>query len=1134
VIYLHRIASRLLAGAGLLLAIGITLSLAVASPAMAAETAYWQLYATQRPTVLAPSTEATVILHATNLGSAAVSATSIPVTLTDKLPADVTAISAVGGAGFNRLEEGGGARGPVSCTLASTVVCHWEGTELLQPYEPIEVLIKVQVGSGFVGGENNATVEGGGTERCHPMNRGNFSGPFCREEEAVEVETGHYEAEAVGIGLAQAQSNETVAAGAATPFGLHNFAVVSESESGGPDTQAGSHPFQLSTILGFNESNNTSRPPAFLKDQTIELPPGLIGNAQAVKRCTEAQFAETFEEGGNSNLCPNESAVGVASVSVLVNLAGFGLVPTTLAVPVFNLTPGPGEPARFGFEIEKAPVVIDTSVRTGTDYGVVAKVSNASEFAVFLAADISLWGVPGASAHRLARGWSCVDGGRFFNRDELLAPCSGTGEVDPQPFLRLPTSCTGPLTAATEVDSWQAPAVILRSTPQDFGNSMQSLDGCARVPFNASAAVSATEPSSGAETGLSVGIKLPQVVSEAPEGVAESDVKDVTLTLPVGFALNAASANGLEACSESTVGFLPGQSTPEGKVFTPQLSEPPCPNASKIGTVLIKTPILEKPLQGSMYLAAQTENPFGSLVAIYILASDPTSGVVVKLPGEVSLDPVTGQVTTRFSNNPQAPISSLQANLFGGPTAALATPNHCGSYSATVSITPWSGNATVTSPSSIQITPGSNGCPAQTPFSPSVTAGTTNPRGGAFTSLLTTIERGDGTQNLSAVKLQLPPGLIGSITGVPECTDAQASAGACPASSLIGHVEANVGVGSDPVRVTGGAIYLTGPYEGEPFGLLISVPAKAGPFDLGFVNVRSSLAIDQHTAAVTVSSDPIPQILKGVPLKVKRIAITVDRSHFILNPTNCSALSISSRLTGDEGQSVVVATPFEATNCSTLAFAPKLAAHVAARFTRPNGATFGTKLTFPGAGSGPQSNIAKVKVVLPVQLPSRQSTLKLACLAATFEHNPAECGSGSRVGSAKAVTPLLPVPLTGPVYLVSHGGEAFPALTIVLQGDGVTYDLVGNTQIKKGITSTSFKQVADVPVSLFELTLPAGPHSALGAFVKSRTSGSLCGTKLKMPTSFVAQNGRELHQSIPIAVSGCKSAKPRKAKKTAR
>jgi hypothetical protein len=260
---------------------------------------------------------------------------------------------------------------------------------------------------------------------------------------------------------------------------------------------------------------------------------------------------------------------------------------------------------------------------------------------------------------------------------------------------------------------------------------------------------------------------------------------------------------------------------------------------------------------------------------------------------------------------------------------------------------------------------------------------------------------------------------------------------------------------------------------------------------------------------------------------VREIRVYMDREKFILNPTNCSPLSISDTIVGaganftDPADQVPVnvSTPFEAADCSSLQFKPSFSVSTSGKTSKADGASLTAKLAVPGA-LGTQANIHLVKVELPKQLPSRLPTLQKACLAKVFEANPASCPAGSIIGHAKAITPILPVPLEGPAYFVSHGGEAFPSLVVVLQGYGFTIDLVGTTYIsKQGITSSTFKTVPDEPVTSFELTLPQGPFSALAAV------GNLCKSKLTMPTEFVAQNGAVLDQSTKITATGCPKVK---------
>jgi DNA-binding beta-propeller fold protein YncE/ribosomal protein L11 len=655
--------------------------------------------------------------------------------------------------------------------------------------------------------------------------------------------------------------------------------------------------------------------------------------------------------------------------------------------------------------------------------------------------------------------------------------------------------------------------------------------------------------------------------------------------------------------------FEPGVLTP---TFTPTAIESLqpglsfCPNGSKIGEVTIHTPLLPNPLKGFVYLASQGANPFGSLLSMYLMVEDPISGSTVKLTGEVQLCKAAGevidgmscqglgQIVTTFKNTPDVPFENLELHFFGGERAPLATPTRCGTYTTIAVFTPWDGNGPVNAESSFKIDhgPGGGPCPgASLPFSPTVTGGATNIQAGAFSPLTVTMNRKDGEQNLKSIVAKLPPGLSGVLTGVELCPEPQANLGECPPNSLIGEATIAVGVGNQPFTVTGGKFYLTGPYNGSgactvgtlpggihppggtpsssgcaPFGLTFEVPAKAGPFDLAntknnhpacdCVVVRGKIELNPLTAAITITSDPpgspysIPTSIEGIPLEIQHVNATTTRGDFQFNPTNCAKMALEGTVQLSEGGTSTVSTPFQVTNCEHLKFEPKFSVSTSGKTSRSKGASLTAKLTYPKAPFGSQANIARVKVDLPKQLPSRLTTLQKACTAAQFNANPAGCPAASFIGHAKAITPILPVPLEGPAIFVSHGGEAFPSLIVVLQGYGVTIDLVGSTFISKaGITSSTFKTVPDQPVTSFELTLPEGKYSALAAngnlcavtktvTVKKKVTVRVRGRKktvtrkvketqpatLSMPTEFVAQNGAEIHQTTPISVTGCTPA----------
>ncbi|MGC1784855.1 MAG: hypothetical protein WA708_20235, partial [Acidobacteriaceae bacterium] len=727
---------------GVLAAVLLTALVGV-SPAFAAEQAWWQLSSSTGPTYLQPGQEATIVVQATNLGDAAVNGSEAPVTITDKLPSNLKATAVFGRAASNYDYS---VRGEVACSSresGSEVSCKWAGPEPLQPYEQIEVSITVKVEAGAQSGsENEVSIAGGQTYRCNQVeDTGRFTSSFCKvggelasNEEASPPDTGSFEGEFGSVVSGLSLKRPVIVGGGSTPFGVEDYGLALENEGGSPDTQAGSHPFQFTTTLGLNQATLSSKPPALAKDLRFNLPPGLIGNPTVLPQCTETEFSSLV--GRNADMCPADTAVGVASVTIEVNGSGeFSNKPTTYTVPLFNMVPTPGEPARFGFEVERTPVLIDTSVRTGSDYGIVASVHNITEAANFISEHVTFWGVPGDSRHDRSRGWACVAGGAW-----QVPPCVLAGESEPPPFLTLPTSCTGPLQTSVEADSWKEPDKL--ALPPLYQEPMEGLDGCNRLPFGAEISVAPDVQSASTPTGLAVTVHVPQEASLSGTGLADADVRDTTVALPEGVTINPAGADGLEACSESQIGYLPTESEPPGHlIFTSGLPaakeaapEPFCPDASKIGTVRIKLPILRNPLVGSVYLAAQDANPFGSLVALYIVAEEPESGVLVKLPGEVSLDQQTGQIITTLLNTPQAPFEEAEFHFFGGERAPMATPAHCGTYTTNASITPWSGNAPVNASSSFEITSGPNGgsCPSSLPFAPSLTAGTMSNQAGGF------------------------------------------------------------------------------------------------------------------------------------------------------------------------------------------------------------------------------------------------------------------------------------------------------------------------------------------------------------------------------------------------------------------
>jgi hypothetical protein len=966
-----------------------------------------------------------------------------------------------------------------------------------------------------------------------------------------------YDFRLVASNAAGASSSEGRFATAGSGFAIKSFGLSFVNQDGTPDTQAGSHPYAVVTNFAFNtkvqrhdattDSPYELRPDGNVKDIIVVPPPGLVGDPNATEaKCTLRELEGTEQGAYGNTLCPSGSQVGTLEVE----FAPGGVA--NLKEPLYNMVAPHGVAAQFAgnFIIPKA--FIDVGLQAGGQYPVQSESLNIPAIEPIIATRATLFGEAGQAA--VNRAEKAVSEGKEGAAAELVEAIRKR-----KPFLTLPTGCTGPLRSSISADSYQEPGhfVGMGAITSDANGDPLPLTGCSKLTFPPAIEVTPDVTDASSSSGLKVGVNVPQTAAFNPDGLAESALRDTTVTLPAGVAINPAGANGLEACSEGLAGFKrleefnpdfePGVKTALFEPAPIESLQPGvsfCPNGSKIGEVTIHTPLLPNPLKGFVYLASQHENPFGSLIAMYMMIEDPVSGSTVKLAGEVLLCEsvgqvlngvsceATGQIVTTFKNTPDLPFEELELHFFGGERAPLTTPARCGTYTTNASFTPWDGNAPVNTSSSFQITSGPNGTPcpgASLPFAPSLTAGTTSIQAGGFSPFTMTMSREDGQQNLQAISLNMPAGLSGLLSGVKLCGEAEANAGTCGPESEIGETTVSVGVGNDPYTVKGGRVYITGPYEGAPFGLSIVNPAVAGPYNLGQVIVRAKIEVNPITAALKITSDnagpyKIPQYIDGIPLQIKHVNVTITRPGFTFNPTNCEHMQIGGTLDAVEGGSQTLAVPFQAHDCAKLKFAPKFSASTSGKTSKANGASLHVKLTYPKAPFGSQANIAKVKVDLPKQLPSRLTTLQKACTAAQFNTNPAGCPAASVIGRAKAITPLIPVPLEGPAYFVSHGGEAFPSLIVVLQGYGVTIDLVGTTFISKaGITSSTFKTVPDAPVGSFELTLPQGKFSALAA------NGSLCtqASKLTMPTEFVAQNGAVIHQTTKIAVTGCKKPKTR-------
>jgi hypothetical protein len=893
---------------------------------------------------------------------------------------------------------------------------------------------------------------------------------------------------------------------AAPALNFTSFSAGALNADGSPSTQAAAHPFELVTSFTFgtvfDKRVGYQVPAAGIKDTVVALPAGVVGDPSAVPQCHQDEMDNPQAR------CPASTQAGYADVDV--QFIGGRRVDR---VPVYNMLPPPGEPAQFAFVVTASTAHVDLKVRSDGDYGVTATVHNSNAGVPVYAAAVHLWGVPADSSHDALRFRPIVG----FPGDASGNPLASG--LPRKAFLRNPTSCTGPLTTTVHATSWEEPDELVSAI-----SAAPALTGCASVPFAPTLTLSPDTKQAGSPSGVAIDLNLPQ--NENPDGLATADLKRAVVTLPAGVAINPSAGDGLEGCTDAQFELHSSQA-------------PACPNAANIGTTKVTSPLLSKPLEGSAYLAAPLEQgpvaaAAGRMFRVFLELHG--SGVQVKLAGSVVPDPVTGQLVATFDNNPQLPFTNFHMSFNGGARAPLSLPKACGTYTTHSVFTSWATENPVSSDSAFTI---DQNCDQAGRFEPSLSAGVTSPFAGSSSPFTMTFSRPDAQQDVSSLELTLPPGLVGKLAGVPLCPAAQAAAGTCSAESQIGKVTAATGAGSSPLWVpqagrTPTAIYLSGPYKGAPFSLSVVVPAQAGPFDLGTVVVRAALYVDPNDAHVSVVSDPFPTILDGVPLNVQKINVTLDRPGFMLSPTNCTPMQISGTATSSAGARAPLTSRFQVGSCASLKFAPKFSVSTVGASSKANGASLTAKLSFP-TNQGTQANITKVKVELPKQLPSRLTTLQKACTSAQFDANPAGCPPASFIGHATVHTPLLPVPLTGPAIFVSHGGEAFPSLVMVLQGYGVTVDLVGMTFINKaGVTSTTFKTVPDVPFNDFELTLPQGKFSALAANLPAKAKGSFCGQRMVMPSEFIAQNGARLTQNTPVTPTGCaKKASLSRAQKLA-
>ncbi len=862
-------------------------------------------------------------------------------------------------------------------------------------------------------------------------------------------------------------------------------------------TQAAGHPnfgitdFKINTTGTFpNEV-----PSGIVTHVRTDVAPGVSTNPEAVPKCSFAEFGgEALPKTGLylETACKAETEIGINQAVVFAGAAG----DVPLEGKVYNLVQPKGLASDFGVAL-KLPKALTEAELFEVFKGSQPAIEKAQYFAHTLIEGNVEWGAQ-------ARGTGKADYHDYFeiNVSPSLPLISSRlifkGNIGTGGFLTNATSCNGvgaPQTTSglTLTPKEGSPAKATYTTPIAIAN-------CFLVPFEPGFSLTPETTQSDQPDGITTELSLPHDPDH--EALDTSQLKTASVTLPEGMTMNPSAAAGLAAC------------TPAQARITSEEEGVACPEASKIGTVKLEVPGLPAgSLQGNIYLGGPESGPItGPPYTIYLDAESSQYGISVRLKGSATPDETTGRVTTTFSENPEQPFSNAILHFNGGALAPIANPLTCGTATTETTLTPYS-SGVAKSPFSQFVVDSNNAkgaCASPIPFNWTQSESTAPAKAGASPVLTFNLARADGQQYLEQAKVTLPPGLVGKIPAVAQCTEALATAGNCPANSKIGTVVATAGSGSSPYPFPGN-VYLTGPYKGAPYGLAFEVPVVSGPFNLGTEITRSKIEIDEHTARVIVTTPEIPTIRGGIPVRLRSLAVTVDAPNYILNPTNCSAFKTESVLTSTFGATQNVSSPFQVEGCSSLGFKPSFKATTGGKPTKANGASIETTINQPAG----QANIKSVLVQLPKQLPSRLTTLNKACPEKTFASNPYHCPSGSFVGGVRLNTPVLPSKMTGPAILVSHGGEAFPDLDLVTEANGVRVIVAGNTKITKGITTSNFAATPDVPVSSVTVNLPMGAHSLLAA------NGNLCTSSLVMPTTITGQNGKQIKQNTKIAVSNC-------------
>jgi hypothetical protein len=910
-----------------------------------------------------------------------------------------------------------------------------------------------------------------------------------------------------------------LAPAAQAEFGLTDFESGFFDKDGQPEREAGAHPYEMRTSFQLKTRVDPDLgvvPAASVKIARFYQPAGFIGSRTAVPTCATADFLDVKETGYNH--CPDATAVGI----VLLKLTPED---RPLPEPVYNLPAPPGVAVKLGFIAFNTPTTVEVGINQAQPYNVIGSTVNIPQTANVYGAELRLWGIPADHAHDPLRG-NCL---RLVALDVGQEPVSlgncdtGAAEV---PWLTLPRSCTGPLLSTYEAVSWQSP----NAKPDEGIAEAPGMTGCSKLNLAADLKAKPTAATAESASGLDFEIEIKDEGLYNPGGPAtQSDIKKAVVTLPPGMTVNPSSANGLGVCS-------PGAYAAETLHSAPGAG---CPDASKIGEVEVESPLLAEgeTLHGSVFLATQNDNPFKTLIALYMVIKSPQLGVLVKLPLKVEpneeLGPNAGRLVTTLDDAPQIPVSAFRFHFVEGARGPLLTPPACGDYEVEARFSPWSDPSNpVTATAGFEVEAGVAGGPCPPggvpPFRPGFSAGALNNSAGAYSPFTMRLTRPDGDQGMTRFDATLPRGVLGKLAGLTKCPAsaiavAKAKTGrqeqaspSCPASSEIGTTIAGAGVGS-VLTYAPGKIYLGGPVGKAPLSVIAITPAVAGPFDIGTVVLRQALALDPQTAEVRVDgalSDPIPTALRGIVLKVKDVRVYVNRPNFILNPTSCAQKQTQASLFGSfldlfspaDDRPVALSDRYQAASCASLGFKPKLDFRLKGG-TKRGGHPALTATYTPRPG---EANVKGLVVRLPRSAFLDQGHIRTICTRVQFAQD--ACPKGARYGEIKAFTPLLDEPLQGPVYLRSSNNK-LPDLVFDLHG---LVDVEFSTRIdsiRGGIRAT-IDSAPDAPVSKVVLRMQGGKK---GLIVNSR---DLCAAKSRASVQLAAHSGKR-HNVKPLMRAQC-------------